>query len=141
MHSAPVSPCLFSRHPRATCPSPSRSTREALKAHNKRDDIWFSIHGRVYNVTKYLEDHPGGEEVLMDRGGQDASEDFEDVGHSNDARKTLAKYEVGELPPSERRSTAASGGGPGGGGGGMMMALPVLLVAAALGYYFFLQGA
>ena len=106
-----------------------------MAPHSSREDVWMSIHGKVYDVTKYLEDHPGGEEVLMDRGGKDATEDYEDVGHSNEARKTLNRYEIGELPPSERVAASESGGG--GGGGGMMLAIPVLLAAVAGGYFFF----
>ena len=124
-------------------PDPSlcraRSTRADLAKHKTRGDLWFSIHGKVYNVTKYLDDHPGGEEVLLDRGGQDASEDFEDVGHSREARKVLAKFEVGELPPSERSATKSAEGGGGGGGGGMLMALPALAIAVCLGYYFLMM--
>ena len=82
--------------------APRRSTLEMLAKHSGKDDAWMTINGKVYNVSKYLEDHPGGEEVLLDRVGQDATEDFEDVGHSNEARKQLLSFEVGELPPSER---------------------------------------
>ncbi len=39
----------------------------------------------------------GGEEVLLDVGGQDATEAFEDVGHSDEARKILEGLKVGEL--------------------------------------------
>ena len=96
------------------------------------------IGGKVIDVSKYLEDHPGGEEVLLDRVGQDATEDFEDVGHSQDARKQLATFEVGELPPSERKSAKAASGGAGGGGMGVMALVPVLLAAGA-GYYYMTQ--
>lgn len=106
--------------------------------HSSKSDVWMSIHGKVYNVTKYLEDHPGGEEVLMDRGGKDATEDYEDVGHSNEARKQLDKFEVGELPPSEKAAIKTSSS-EGGGGGMMMLAVPVLLLAAGVGYYFYTQ--
>ena len=105
-----------------------------MAEHDKREDVWMSIHGKVYNVTKYLEDHPGGEEVLLDRAGKDATEDYEDVGHSNEARKTLNKFEVGELPPSERVAASQSGSS---GGGGAMLAVPVLLVAVAAGYFYY----
>jgi len=39
----------------------------------------------------------GGEEVLLDVGGQDATEAFEDVGHSDEARETLEQLKVGTL--------------------------------------------
>ena len=83
-------------------PAPCCSTRAELAKHKDRKNVWITIHNKVYDVSKYLDDHPGGEEVLMDRAGQDATEDFEDVGHSKDARQQLDKFEKGELPPSER---------------------------------------
>ena len=39
----------------------------------------------------------GGEEVLLDVGGQDATEAFEDVGHSDEAREILDGLLVGKL--------------------------------------------
>lgn len=41
--------------------------------------------------------HPGGEEVLLEQAGKDATEEFEDVGHSSDAREVMQKYKIGEL--------------------------------------------
>ena len=46
--------------------------------------------------------HPGGEEALKeyqikDGAFKDATESFEDVGHSMDARDMMAKYQVGVL--------------------------------------------
>lgn len=39
----------------------------------------------------------GGEEVLLDVGGQDATEAFEDVGHSDEAREILEGLLIGKL--------------------------------------------
>ena len=39
----------------------------------------------------------GGEEVLLDVGGQDATEAFEDVGHSDEAREILEGLKIGDL--------------------------------------------
>ena len=76
--------------------------------------------------------------MLLDRAGQDATEDFEDVGHSNEARKQLTQFEVGELPPSER--AASSGSSSSGGGGGMaLVVVPVIAILAGAGYYYMTQ--
>uniref|UniRef100_A0A2K5NS84 Cytochrome b5 type B n=1 Tax=Cercocebus atys TaxID=9531 RepID=A0A2K5NS84_CERAT len=68
-------------------------------------ELWLVIHGRVYDVTRFLNDgwgeHPGGEEVLLEQAGVDASESFEDVGHSSDAREMLKQYYIGDIHPSD----------------------------------------
>lgn len=43
--------------------------------------------------------HPGGEEVLREQAGGDATESFEDVGHSTDAREMASSMVIGELHP------------------------------------------
>ncbi|KAG6462124.1 hypothetical protein O3G_MSEX013063 [Manduca sexta] len=83
-------------------------TREELKCRCKRDDAVLIIHNEVYDVTKFLADHPGGEEVLLEKAGQDASEPFEDVSHSSDARALMKKYKIGELVECDRVQTKNS---------------------------------
>ena len=65
--------------------------------HNTKKDCFLVIHDKVYDATKFVDEHPGGEEVLLDVGGQDATEAFEDVGHSDEARESLDKLLVGTL--------------------------------------------
>ena len=43
--------------------------------------------------------HPGGEEILVENAGIDATENFEDVGHSSDAREMLHDYFIGKVSP------------------------------------------
>merc|ERR1711981_306276 len=64
--------------------------------------IWMVIHDKVFDVTKFLDEHPGGEEILIENAGLDATEAFEDVGHSTDAREMLREYLVGELIEKDR---------------------------------------
>ncbi|KAK9235550.1 cytochrome b5-like heme/steroid binding domain-containing protein, partial [Lipomyces kononenkoae] len=75
-------------------------TYENVKTHATQDDLWMVIHGKVYDATKFIDEHPGGEEVLLDVGGMDATDAFEDVGHSDEARKILDGLRVGDLDPS-----------------------------------------
>ena len=56
---------------------------------------------KVYDVTHYLDDHPGGAEVMLDVSGQNANEFFEDIGHSQEARNELEKYLIGTYKMSE----------------------------------------
>ncbi|CAK7214993.1 hypothetical protein SBRCBS47491_002338 [Sporothrix bragantina] len=72
-------------------------TYQDVAEHNTNKDLFMVIHDKVYDVTKFIDEHPGGEEVLLDVGGQDATEAFEDVGHSDEARETLAQLVTGTL--------------------------------------------
>ncbi|PKA62062.1 Cytochrome b5 [Apostasia shenzhenica] len=68
--------------------------------HISREDCWLIIGSKVYNVTKFLEDHPGGDEVLLAVSGKDATNDFEDVGHSATARAMMDEYYIGVIDVS-----------------------------------------
>ncbi|KAG8133420.1 putative Cytochrome b5-like protein [Naja naja] len=51
---------------------------EEVQKHNHSQSTWIIINRRIYDVTKFLEEHPGGEEVLREQAGADATESFED---------------------------------------------------------------
>ncbi|KAI7906304.1 cytochrome b5-like heme/steroid binding domain-containing protein [Cokeromyces recurvatus] len=77
-------------------------TYEEVAKHNNRSDLWIIIEGKVYDITKFQDEHPGGEEVLLDEGAKDGTGAFEDVGHSDDARELLKKYYVGDVDPNSK---------------------------------------
>ncbi|KAL8278321.1 hypothetical protein RQP46_009213 [Phenoliferia psychrophenolica] len=70
-------------------------TLAELKALTSKKDLHMLIHGKVYAIAKFMDEHPGGDEVLLGEAGKDATEAFEDVGHSDEAREILDKYLVG----------------------------------------------
>lgn len=85
----------------------------------------MGVHGRLFDITEFMHRHPGSPETLMDNAGADASEMFEDIGHSLDARrlmKSLPSLAPGTRSSStlSRSSNARSSGG--GGGGPCMLA-------------------
>ncbi|PLN79597.1 putative cytochrome B5 [Aspergillus taichungensis] len=79
----------------------SSFTLEQVQQHCKPDDVWIVLHNKVYDVTKYLDDHPGGSAVLIEVAGTDATEAFEEIGHSDEAREQLEPFYVGDLPAEE----------------------------------------
>ncbi|KAG8437513.1 hypothetical protein GDO86_008281 [Hymenochirus boettgeri] len=76
-------------------------TLEEVRKRNTVKETWLVILGRVYDITNFVEEHPGGEEVLFEQAGGDATESFEDVGHSIDAREMLNQYYIGDLHPDD----------------------------------------
>ncbi|KAK4748998.1 hypothetical protein SAY87_026447 [Trapa incisa] len=82
-------------------------TLAEVSEHSSSTDCWLVIEGKVYDVTKFLEDHPGGDEVLLASTGKDATDDFEDVGHSSTAKAMMDKFYVGNIdtatiPPKKK---------------------------------------
>ncbi|GAB4858590.1 Cytochrome b5 [Ancistrocladus abbreviatus] len=73
---------------------------EEVSKHNTVKDCWLIISGKVYDVTPFMDDHPGGDEVLLSATGKEATNDFEDVGHSDQARGMMEKYCIGEIDAS-----------------------------------------
>lgn len=66
-----------------------------------------SSHAAVYNITDYLLDHPGGADILLELAGKDASEAYDDAGHSEDAQEIMDAYHVGKFlgsgkPPAKK---------------------------------------
>ncbi|KAH0558959.1 hypothetical protein GP486_004421 [Trichoglossum hirsutum] len=51
----------------------------------------------VMLISDSRREHRGGDEVLLDVAGQDATEAFEDVGHSDEARQILSGFLVAKL--------------------------------------------
>ncbi|KAJ4858074.1 cytochrome b5-like heme/Steroid binding domain-containing protein [Trichoderma breve] len=70
-------------------------TWSELQHHNKTEDLFIVVRGSVYDVTKFQHEHPGGPEFLLDQGGGDVTELFEDAGHSEEARSILKKLKIG----------------------------------------------
>ncbi|KAG3294844.1 hypothetical protein H1C71_041226 [Ictidomys tridecemlineatus] len=70
-------------------------TLEEIQKHNSKS-TWVILHHK----------HPGGEEVLREQAGGDAAENFEDVGHSTDARELSKTYIIREVHPDDRSKLA-----------------------------------
>jgi len=73
---------------------------EEIAKHNSMEDLWLVIAGKVYDVTKFAAEHPGGPELLSDHAGsvdEEVTEDYENAEHSTLAQKQLEEYFIGEL--------------------------------------------
>ena len=66
-----------------------RITKSEVAQHNTPEDCWLIIDAKVYDVTKWAAEHPGGPDLLWDVAGKDATRDFEDAAHSDVATTQL----------------------------------------------------
>ena len=68
--------------------------------HNKRDDAWLIIERegkkQVFDITSYIDDHPGSESILNNVGA-DATTGFKGPQHPVSVWDVLAIYYIGDL--------------------------------------------
>ncbi|CAI9785968.1 unnamed protein product [Fraxinus pennsylvanica] len=67
---------------------------DELKKHNKSDDLWISIQEKVYNVTDWAKEHPGGDVPLLNLAGHDVTDAFIAF-HPGTAWKYLDRFFTG----------------------------------------------
>ncbi|NWH82644.1 NB5R4 reductase, partial [Piaya cayana] len=72
-------------------------TEDELARHNKKEDCWICIRGFVYNVTPYMEYHPGGEDELMKAAGTDGTDLFDQVHRWVNYESMLKECLVGRM--------------------------------------------
>lgn len=71
-------------------------TIEDVAKHNTKNDAWLVYKGGVYDVTKWIDRHPGGM-IIMKGVGKDATQLFEFYNHSDHARKRIEDFRIGYL--------------------------------------------
>lgn len=81
-------------------------SRSELASHCTPTDCWLNIDNVVYDVTDFLDKHPGGGAQLMSAAGEDASAMFHAL-HPGWVRSTLKNYKVvGQLLPMHEDTEA-----------------------------------
>lgn len=79
-------------------PNLKKWTKETIQQHiESKSATVVILDNLVYDVTNFKASHPGGPELLEGVNGQDATQEYIDTGHSQDARELLREYVVGEL--------------------------------------------
>lgn len=86
----------------ATKTIPTLATAD-VASHNSEKSCYVSIGAKVYDVTPFLEDHPGGGELILEYAGKDVRNIMADEvshAHSEAAYDILDEYFVGYVAPS-----------------------------------------
>lgn len=122
---------------------------EVAQHAQKPQQVWIAVDGFVYNITEFLDEHPGGPEIVLEHAGKDATKDFDEIGHSKAALAMMTKYRIGALPEGEGiRRAVASGKASGAAGGStssddssnmgtwLLYLVPVLLLGFGVWYQF-----
>ena len=70
---------------------------EEVRKHNSVDDLWIIIDKKVYDVTEYAEEHPGGVAAIAKNAGGDASKGFRGPQHPSRVFDIVDDYMIGVL--------------------------------------------
>jgi len=73
----------------------ARFSVKEISQHNKREDCWLIIEDKVYDVTSFVDKHPGGD-ILLSYAGMEATDIF-DAFHADSTNKMLINYEIGTV--------------------------------------------
>lgn len=79
-------------------------TAEDVATHTTSASCWVSRGGKVYDVTAFIDDHPGGDDLILAHAGEDIGEVMQDKlehEHSDAAYNMLDEYVVGRVGVGE----------------------------------------
>lgn len=73
-------------------------TWEEIESHTGHDDCWIVVNGNVYDVSSFLQEHPGGQSVILGKAGKDCTVDFKN-NHNGSlmAESTLEELRIGKV--------------------------------------------
>lgn len=76
-----------------------RFSWQEVAKHNTAESAWVIVDGKVYDITKFMDKHPGGREMLLLSAGRECTDLFNSYHWLNPGkpRAIISKYEIGEL--------------------------------------------
>ena len=75
---------------------------DELKRHNSKTECWIAVHSKVYDITNYLQLHPGGPAIILRHAGKDATAAYDEVHAPSIIEETLApNQQMGILNQAE----------------------------------------
>ncbi|KAJ3093677.1 fatty acid alpha-hydroxylase, partial [Physocladia obscura] len=86
-------------------------TAEQVEEHRTAKSVWITFKGKVYDVTEFIADHPGGADLILQHGGTDCEEilgDEDSHTHSSVAYELLEDYCIGRLDEADLAKNRSS---------------------------------
>ncbi|PYH96750.1 cytochrome b5 [Aspergillus ellipticus CBS 707.79] len=89
-------------------------TPAEIETHNSAKSCYVTLGSKVYDVTDFVDGHPGGDDLVLEYAGKDVTEILRDEAshtHSDSAYEILDEYHIGFVA-SESNGKAVNGGAP-----------------------------
>jgi cytochrome b involved in lipid metabolism len=67
--------------------------------HNKEDSCWILVGRKIYDVTEFLNLHPGSKQAILKYAGYNVKNSY--IFHSKKAKKIWKKFFIGKLLKDE----------------------------------------
>ncbi|KAF9426736.1 fatty acid alpha-hydroxylase [Entomortierella beljakovae] len=86
---------------------------QQINEHNTASSCWVILNNKVYDITPFIADHPGGEELILDNAGTDITLLMKDELshlHSEGAYEMMDEYLVGVVDTASNTSTETTAG-------------------------------
>ena len=71
-------------------------TDAEVKKNNSESGLWVVIHGKVFDLTNFYMEHPGGWDVIEEVAGKDGTKEYEAGDHRIESIRDLKTYYIGE---------------------------------------------
>jgi len=71
-------------------------TVEEVQKHTNRDDYWIIIDNKVYDVSEFYLDHPGGD-IIIHNAGKDSSKGFKEARHPDYVSDMMEEHYIGDI--------------------------------------------
>jgi len=96
---APVQDQNTSQETQSITPESQKSfTMTEVEKRNSKESCWSVIKGKVYDLTTWIDKHPGGIDKILNICGKDGTEIFEKVhGGKEKPENILKNFEIGVL--------------------------------------------
>eukprot|EP00241_Pyramimonas_parkeae_P010014 CAMPEP_0114242572 /NCGR_PEP_ID=MMETSP0058-20121206/10252_1 /TAXON_ID=36894 /ORGANISM="Pyramimonas parkeae, CCMP726" /LENGTH=129 /DNA_ID=CAMNT_0001355203 /DNA_START=42 /DNA_END=431 /DNA_ORIENTATION=- len=75
---------------------PKIFSKQEVSQHNSREDIWVILNNKVYDISSYVEEHPGGDAILNNAGG-DNTKEFHGPQHPARVFDMIDDFYIGDL--------------------------------------------
>ena len=67
----------------------AKITDADLRKHNNEYGLWVALYGKVFDLTNFYMDHPGGWEVIEEWAGKECTDKFEEGDHMPESIRDL----------------------------------------------------